>query len=88
MMWLKKKLRKWVNQAEEHELDYLPVRDNSLNASPIRFKIYRASGGTVVETEFYDIKTDRQTNSLHVIVDGQDLGTEIGKIITIESLKL
>ena len=64
MMWLKKKLRKWVNQAEEHELDYLPIEravcSDELDASPIRFKIYRASGGTIVETNFYDRKTDRQ----------------------------
>ena len=95
-MWLKKKIRKWVNQAEAHELERensihygnIAVCDDSLDASPIRFKVYRASGGTVVETNFYDRKTDRQSNSLHVIVEGQDLGHEIGKIITVESLKL
>jgi hypothetical protein len=54
----------------------------------LRFKVFKASGGTVVQTDYYDQKTDRQHNTLHVIVEGQDLGKELGKIITFESLKL
>jgi hypothetical protein len=54
----------------------------------IRFKVFRASGGTVIQTDQYDRKTDRQHTGLHVIVDGQDLGKELGKIITFESLRL
>ena len=54
----------------------------------IRFKIFRASGGTVVQTDIYDRKADRQYNNLHVIVEGQDIGNELGKILTFESLKL
>lgn len=53
----------------------------------IRFQIYKASGGFVVETSMYDRQRDRHHQSLHIITDDQDLGSAIGKIITMETLK-
>ena len=90
MRWLKKKLRNWINDDGLISLDdYAVVRTNDEPDSEcIRFKVFRASGGVVVQTDIYDRKTDRQHNNLHVIVEGQDLGQELGKIITFESLKL
>jgi hypothetical protein len=88
MRWLKKKLRNWVNEEcitlAEHPVHYSDEPDSEC----IRFKVFRANGGVVVQTDTYDRKTDRQHNNLHVIVEGQDLGQELGKIITYESLKL
>lgn len=53
----------------------------------MNFKIYKASGGTIVETNQYDRRTDRHNNGLYIITDDKDIGKEIGKIITMESLK-
>ena len=53
----------------------------------IRFQVYKATGGFVVETSMYDQRTDRHSNSIHIITDEQDLGQQIGKIITMETLK-
>jgi hypothetical protein len=88
MRWLKKRLRNWINDDEDI---YVPITLRSrdeFDSECIRFKVFRANGGTVIQTEQYDNKHDRQYNNLHVIVDGQDLGKELGKIITYESLKL
>ena len=88
MRWLKRKLRDWIND------ECITLSDRAIRASDepdtecIRFKVFRASGGTVIQTDRYDRKSDRQYNGLHVIVEGQDLGQELGKIITYESLKL
>ena len=87
MRWLKKKLRNWINE-ECITLDRAIRAVDEPDAECIRFKVFRANGGTVIQTDTYDRKNDRQYNNLHVIVEGQDLGTEIGKIITFESLKL
>ena len=88
MRWLKRKLRNWIND-ECITLAEHPIRSSDEPDSEcIRFKVFRASGGTVIQTDRYDRKNDRQYNNLHVIVEGQDLGHEIGKIITYESLKL
>ena len=87
MRWLKKRLRNWINDDDI----YVPITLRSPDepdTNCLRFKVFRANGGTVIQTEQYDNKHDRQYNNLHVIVEGQDLGQELGKIITYESLKL
>ena len=53
----------------------------------IRFQVYKASGGFVVETSMYDRQRDRHFQSLHIVTDDQDLGNALGKIITMETLK-
>ena len=87
MRWLKRKLRNWLNE-ESITIDRAIRACDEPDAECIRFKVFKASGGTVVQTDIYDRRADRQYNNLHVIVEGQDLGHEIGKIITYESLKL
>ena len=58
-----------------------------ISATGIRFEVYRANGGTVVETRRNDRRTGDSLFELHVIAGDQDIGEEIGKIITMESLK-
>jgi hypothetical protein len=99
--WLKLKLRDWVNSAQDIEdRNYVSQKMATTGAigigrSPsidndrgIRFQVYKANGGMVVETSMYDRHKDRHHNSLHIITDEQDLGKEIGKIITMETLKI
>ena len=35
----------------------------------------------------YDTRKDRNENELHIITEDKDLGEELGKIITFESLR-
>lgn len=53
----------------------------------IRFNIYSANGGMVVETTRYDNVKDRQITGLYVINSDAELGEEISKIITMERLR-
>lgn len=53
----------------------------------IRFNIFHASGGRVVQTNRYDKQRDRAITGLYVITSDQDFGKEIDKIITMEALK-
>lgn len=53
----------------------------------IRFSIYSANGGMVVETTRYDNVKDQQKTGLYVIHSDADLGEEISKIITMERLR-
>ena len=89
MKWLKRKLRTW---ALKDDCDSVPievaVRSNSIDSNGFHFRVFKANGGIVIETENYDRQKDRHNRSLHVIVEGKDLGEEIGKIITYENLKL
>ena len=54
---------------------------------PLRFTVYNASGGKIVEINHYDQRTDRHHTSLHIITSDEDFGAELGKIAFVEALK-
>jgi len=98
MNWLKRRLRIWAFSADENE----KIQSNkvsrglaiassepgeTLSTEPMRLSIYRANGGTIVETRQYDRQKDRSQNQLHIVGHDQDLGHSIAKIITMESLR-
>lgn len=55
--------------------------DNGLS-----FTIHNAIGGKVIQVGSYDIVSDRSRTTLYIVTDKEDLGVEIGQIITRESL--
>jgi hypothetical protein len=59
----------------------------NLNQSPLVFRLYPATGGHIVEYAYYDEKTDRNQQALHLIASDQDLGDALSKIMTLEALK-
>jgi hypothetical protein len=58
----------------------------SIDSNGIRFTIYKADGGHVVETRTYDKHHDSQT-SLYIISQDQNLGDRIAHILTYEAIK-
>jgi len=98
MNWLKLKLRNWVNSAYDVEMvstnskrptrgQSISTSDETLSTEPLRLSIYRANGGTVVETRVYDRQKDRSQNQLHIVSHDDDLGQALSKIITMEALR-
>jgi hypothetical protein len=65
----------------------MAIERHSLDSQPMHLKIYRANGGTIVETTTYDRQKDRHGNQLHIISHDTDLGEGLSKIITMESLR-
>lgn len=66
------------------------VVHSELGANSIRFDIYRANGGSVVEVR----PNDRYGNSLksfepnlHIINDDEDFGESLSKILMLEKLR-
>lgn len=59
----------------------------SSESEPLRFTVYNASGGKIVEISHYDSKQDRHSTSLHVITSDENFGEELGKIAFIELIK-
>ena len=78
-----------MNDRHEEEMKIASDRAEEvrISATGIRFEVYRANGGTVIETRRNDRRTGDSLFELHVISGDQDIGDEIGKIITMESLK-
>jgi hypothetical protein len=87
----RQRLRKWFNKdLEDSDMPELVERDSAsgeLGGEGMRFQLYRAAGGYVVETRYYDHKHDRHFHKLHIIKEDDDVGHAIGKIITMESLR-
>lgn len=52
----------------------------------LRFQVFNAAGGKVIKMNSYNPSTDRSKSSLYIITDKDDLGEELGQIITRESL--
>jgi hypothetical protein len=86
----KQRIRKWL-LADDNELVSMEqdsyVEADKLSSEGMRFTLYKASGGFVIETRAYDRRKDENVNSMYVITDEKDLGEELGKIITMESLR-
>lgn len=87
---IKQKLRNWI-MSDDYETDYsgnvISVDERHLSSDGMKFELFKASGGYIVETRYYDSKGDRHHNKLHIIKDENDIGEELGKIITMESLR-
>ena len=54
---------------------------------PIVFKVQAVSGGTLVETRWYDHKKDESQVKLHIVTQEENLAEAIGKIVTMELLQ-
>lgn len=54
----------------------------------INLQVFRAVGGKIVSFNNYDHKLDRNKRTVYIITDEQDFERELGKIITMESMKL
>jgi hypothetical protein len=50
--------------------------------------VRKAMGGKIVTFRTYDHKTDRNNHKLYVIPDDHDFEKELGKLITLESMRL
>ena len=86
----KQKLRKWLmDDSDEYGDNIISVDSEGPNiqSQGFRLNVYSASGGTIVETTKYDSKKDENRHSLHVVTDNKELGEELAKIITMESLR-
>lgn len=88
--WIKNKLRSWALDepvlVKENTIGS-QVSTNRIDSTGFNLRVYKASGGTVIETSVYDRQKDRHHTGLYVITDDKDLGDELNKIITMENLR-
>ena len=99
MKWLDKWIYRCVNRArnlDEIHCTPEPVigRGNSTRVSStyddenvIRFTLYGATGGKIVEAMSYDKKNDRERVHRYVVSDDDDLANTLAKVVTMENLR-
>ena len=93
MKWLKRKLRKWVNEADyERGERSMPVSSIDDTHRPdtdpvLTFRIYSAVNGQILEFRRYDRKTDRNNHSTYLIPKDESVGEYVNKCLSMELLK-
>ena len=93
MKWLKRKIRRWLDNHDEDAIVSNSSiaklrRSNDLDSDDgINMTVRYAIGGRIVSFRTYESKTDRHNYKLYVIPDDQDFERELGKIITLESMR-
>jgi hypothetical protein len=95
MNWLKLKLRDWANSAQDapQELHWNNSRAVLKSSSDLdsedglSITVRSAIGGRIVTFRHYDRKTDRTNYRLYVVPEDQDFERELGKMITMESMR-
>lgn len=53
----------------------------------LRINVKKVIGGFIISFRSYDRKTDRSNDRHYIITDEQDFEKELGKFITLESMK-
>ena len=86
----KQRIRNWImDDSADYSGNAISVDSNGPNiqSQGFRLNVYSAGGGTIIETTKYDHQKDDHRHSLHIVTDDKDLGEELAKIITMESLR-
>ena len=87
---IKQRIRSWLmDDSADYASNAISIDSEGPNiqSQGFRLNVYSASGGTIVETTKYDRQKDHHKHSLHVVTDDKELGEELAKIITMESLR-
>jgi hypothetical protein len=85
MKWLRRKLCSWlgVESWRDHEEsinfdEVVPVDRSHFDSNTgIHFNVYKAQGGIIVQTNFYNNTRNQKTPGLYIINDEENLGQEI-----------
>ena len=92
MSWFKKKFNGWVRQAWEDaraDVDQpTSVHSNNIDAkTSMRFTVYPASGGFVIEHYKSERFKDSDGPTLTIVNHGEELGKAVEHIIALEALR-
>jgi len=94
MGWFRKKFNNWVRQAwesareeEVYATETVRARDSLSGKSSIRFTIYAAQRGNLIEYYKQDRYKDGDGPELVIVNQGDELGKAVEHILTMEALK-
>ncbi len=91
MRFLRRWINNWLNKDDYDEVvcvdDSPSLGYNNFETQGFSLRIWRADGGTIVESNFYNRLKDRGNSKLYIITDDKDIGQELGKIVVLEGLK-
>ena len=83
---IRRRLRRWIWTVDT-EPPEVGRDERSFTTNSMRIDIYKGAGGIAVETTVYNEAKDLNFIGFYIIHDDQDIGKELSKIITAESIK-
>jgi hypothetical protein len=94
MGWFKRKFAQWCREAwensrkeEVYATDTVRAHDGVNGKSSVRFTIYAAQGGNIIEYYKQDRYKDGDGPELVIVNQGDELGKVVEHILTMEALK-
>ena len=94
MGWFKRKFAQWCREAwensrkeEVYATETVRAHDGVNGKSSVRFTIYAASGGHIIEYYKQDRYKDGDGPELVIVNQGDELGKAVEHILTMEALK-
>jgi hypothetical protein len=95
MGWFKRKFAKWCREAWENSrdedktyaVDSVRPHEGVNGKSSVRFTIYAAQGGNIIEYYKQDRYKDGDGPELVIVNQGDELGKVVEHILTMEALK-
>lgn len=94
MGWFKRKFAQWTREAwesaqkgEVYATDSIRPHEGLTGKTSVRFTIYPASGGFVIEHYKQDRFKDGDGPSLTIVNSSEDIGQAVEHILAIEALK-
>ena len=89
--YIRRRLQDINNEPEEirasGKIGTVRARDEFEAEDGLNMQVHKAIGGRIVSFNHYDRKTDRSYRKVYIITDEQDFERELGKIITVESMR-
>lgn len=91
--YIQRKLRDLNNESDHPEearsnrIGTVRAREDFETDQGLNMNVFKAIGGRIVSFSHYDRKTDRSNRTVYIITDEQDFERELGKIITMESMR-
>lgn len=94
MNWFKRMIGRWAYEYRDTpEVYSSSTGNNVISRSEIdaeeglSITVRSAIGGRIVTFRHYDRRTDRSNHKLYIVPEDQDFEHELGKMITLESMR-
>jgi hypothetical protein len=84
------RLANWLNKNESNGANVpiaKEIRSIDRGVGTVSFTVHPASGGYVVESNYYNESKDRHERNLHIITSQEDFSAELGKAVFMDMLK-
>ncbi len=78
-----------IRRKKQKNIVDLVVKEDGvrLDSRGVKFTVYPARGGVVIEASSYDERSDNNVVSLHVVPEGDDLDVAMANIIAVEAMR-